>query len=164
MRMFFSNASNPVKVLLFVGLLVSPWLFTQVGIAILAPDEDIESMPNCESNSGNCAHLGGGENYRMNNSLPTQIDINSSQAWDVISQYIDESNSNILVESGNGINFYVHFVEKTNFWKFPDDVIIQISGNEEGCIIEIHSESRLGWGDVGVNPDRINKIHELLVK
>ena len=120
-------------------------------------------MPICESNSGNCAHLGGGENYRINNSLPTQIDINSSQAWVIISNYIEDNNGKILIENGNGINYYVHFVEKTSFWNFPDDIVIQISGNDEGCVIEIHSESRLGWGDVGINPERINKIHELLV-
>ena len=163
MRMSLSNASNPVKVLFFVVLLISPWLFTQAVIFVFAADEEIESMPTCEENSGNCAHLGGGENYRMNNSLPTQIEINSSQAWDIISNYIDENDAKILVESSNGINYYVHFVEKTNFWKFPDDVIIELSGNDEGCIIEMHSNSRLGWGDVGVNPDRLNKIHQLLV-
>ncbi|MGB0700729.1 MAG: DUF1499 domain-containing protein [Candidatus Poseidoniaceae archaeon] len=26
-------------------------------------------------------------------------------------------------------------------------------------MIEIHSESRLGWGDLGVNPDRIDGIY-----
>ena len=163
MRMSLSNASLPVKVVFFVGLFVSPWLFTQAVILVIANDENIESMPTCDSNSGNCAHLGGGENYRMNLSIPTQIGINSSHAWDIIQDYIDENNGKILVESDNGINFYVHFVEKTNFWQFPDDVIVQISGNEEGCIIEMHSESRLGWGDIGVNPDRLNRIYELLV-
>ena len=69
----------------------------------------------------------------------------------------------ILIDIGIVINYYVHFVEKTSFWNFPDDIVIQISGNDEGCVIEIHSESRLGWGDVGINPERINKIHELLV-
>ena len=163
MRMFLSNASNPVKVLLLIGVLISPWLFSQAVIFVIASDQEIESMPICESNSGNCAHLGGGENYRINNSLPTQIDINSSQAWVIISNYIEDNNGKILIENGNGINYYVHFVEKTSFWNFPDDIVIQISGNDEGCVIEIHSESRLGWGDVGINPERINKIHELLV-
>ena len=163
MRMSLSNASNPVKVLLLIGVLISPWLFSQAVIFVIASDQEIESMPICESNSGNCAHLGGGENYRINNSLPTQIDINSSQAWVIISNYIEDNNGKILIEDGNGINYYVHFVEKTSFWNFPDDIVIQISGNEEGCVIEIHSESRLGWGDVGINPERINKIHELLV-
>ena len=163
MRMSFSNASNPVKVLLLIGVLISPWLFSQAVIFVIASDQEIESMPICESNSGNCAHLGGGENYRINNSLPTQIDINSSQAWVIISNYIEDNNGKILIENGNGINYYVHFVEKTSFWNFPDDIVIQISGNDEGCVIEIHSESRLGWGDVGINPERINKIHELLV-
>ncbi|MBR96448.1 MAG: hypothetical protein CMA81_06510 [Euryarchaeota archaeon] len=163
MRMSLSNASNPVKVLLLIGVLISPWLFSQAVIFVIASDQEIESMPICESNSGNCAHLGGGENYRINNSLPTQIDINSSQAWVIISNYIEDNNGKILIENGNGINYYVHFVEKTSFWNFPDDVVIQISGNDEGCVIEIHSESRLGWGDLGINPERINKIHELLV-
>ena len=163
MRMSISNASNPVKVLLLIGVLISPWLFSQAVIFVIASDQEIESMPFCESNSVNCAHLGGGENYRINNSLPTQIDINSSQAWVIISNYIEDNNGKILIENGNGINYYVHFVEKTSFWNFPDDVVIQISGNDEGCVIEIHSESRLGWGDVGINPERINKIHELLV-
>ena len=163
MRVSLSNASNPVKVLLLIGVLISPWLFSQAVIFVIASDQEIESMPICESNSGNCAHLGGGENYRINNSLPTQIDINSSQAWVIISNYIEDNNGKILIENGNGINYYVHFVEKTSFWNFPDDVVIQISGNDEGCVIEIHSESRLGWGDVGINPERINKIHELLV-
>lgn len=163
MRMFLSNASNPVKVILLIGVLISPWLFSQAVIFVIASDQEIESMPICESNSGNCAHLGGGENYRINNSLPTQIDINSSQAWVIISNYIEDNNGKILIENGNGINYYVHFVEKTSFWNFPDDIVIQISGNDEGCVIEIHSESRLGWGDVGINPERINKIHELLV-
>ena len=161
--MSLSNASNPVKVLLLIGVLISPWLFSQAVIFVIASDQEIESMPICESNSGNCAHLGGGENYRINNSLPTQIDINSSQAWVIISNYIEDNNGKILIENGNGINYYVHFVEKTSFWNFPDDIVIQISGNDEGCVIEIHSESRLGWGDVGINPERINKIHELLV-
>ncbi len=163
MRMSLSNASKPVKVLLLIGVLISPWLFSQAVIFVIASDQEIESMPICESNSGNCAHLGGGENYRINNSLPTQIDINSSQAWVIISNYIEDNNGKILIENGDGINYYVHFVEKTSFWNFPDDVVIQISGNDEGCVIEIHSESRLGWGDVGINPERINKIHELLV-
>ena len=163
MRMSLSNASNPVKVLLLIGVLISPWLFSQAVIFVIASDQEIESMPICESNSGNCAHLGGGENYRINNSLPTQIGINSSQAWVISSNYIEDNNGKILIENGNGINYYVHFVEKTSFWNFPDDIVIQISGNDEGCVIEIHSESRLGWGDVGINPERINKIHELLV-
>ena len=60
MRMSLSNASNPVKVLLLIGVLISPWLFSQAVIFVIASDQEIESMPICESNSGNCAHLGGG--------------------------------------------------------------------------------------------------------
>jgi uncharacterized protein (DUF1499 family) len=46
---------------------------------------------------------------------------------------------------------------------FPDDVIVSIQASDSGSLLEIHSESRLGWGDLGVNPERIDNIYlELL--
>lgn len=45
MRMSLSNASNPVKVLLLIGVLISPWLFSQAVIFVIAGDQEIESMP-----------------------------------------------------------------------------------------------------------------------
>ena len=46
-------------------LIASPWLVVQIGIAVLAPDVEITDMPTCETTSGNCAHLGGGDDYRL---------------------------------------------------------------------------------------------------
>ena len=163
MRMPLSEASNSIKLLAVVGLLISPWLFTQIGIAILAPDEKIETMPSCEDDSGNCAHLGGGETYRMESSMATLLEVNSTMVWDKLLDYIEDNNGEILVESTSESSYYVHFVEKTSFWKFPDDIVISITDTTDSCVIEMHSHSRLGWGDIGVNPDRLNKIYEALI-
>ncbi|RJU81119.1 MAG: DUF1499 domain-containing protein [Candidatus Poseidoniales archaeon] len=162
MRMPLSEASNPIKLLAVIGLLISPWFLTQVGIAILAPDKEIETMPSCELDSGNCAHLGGGETYRMDSSMATTVELNSSIVWDKLLDYIEDNGGEILVEITSQSSYYVHFVEKTPFWKFPDDIVISITDFSDSCVIEMHSHSRLGRGDIGVNPDRLNAIHETL--
>ena len=163
MRIPFSEASNPIKLLAVVGLLISPWLLTQAGIAVLAPDKEIEIMPTCEKDSGNCAHLGGGETYRMENSMATLLEFNSTTVWENLLDYIEDNDGKVLVETITDSNYYVHFVEKTPFWNFPDDVIIEIIDYNESCSIEMHSHSRLGKGDIGVNPDRLDGIYDALV-
>ena len=80
-------------------------------------------------------------------------------------RYIKANDWNVVYEETSQENYYVHFVETTKFWLFPDDVIvsIQASDSDVGSILEIHSESRLGWGDLGVNPERIDKIYDELL-
>ena len=163
MRMPLSEASNPIKLLAVVGLLISPWLLTQVGIVVLAPDKEIETMPTCEPDSGNCAHLGGGETYRMDSSMATLLEINFTDVKESLLEYVEENDIKILFESNTNSTYYVHFVEKTSFWKFPDDVVISITDTSNSCVIEMHSNSRLGRGDIGVNPDRLNTIYEVLI-
>ena len=38
-----------------------------------------------------------------------------------------------------------------------DDVVVSLQDNDSTTIIEIHSESRIGWGDLGVNPEELRK-------
>ena len=163
MRIPLSEASNPIKLLAVVGLLISPWFLAQAGIAVLAPDKEIEIMPTCEKDSGNCAHLGGGETYRMESSMATLLEFNSTIIWENLLDYIEDNDGKVLVETITDSNYYVHFVEKTPFWNFPDDVVIEITDYNESCSIEMHSHSRLGKGDIGVNPDRLNGIYDVLV-
>ena len=48
----------------------------------------------------------------------------------------------------------------TPFWLFPDDVLISIEVIDESTVeIELHSQSRLGLGDMGVNPERLERIY-----
>ena len=81
-----------------------------------------------------------------------------------LSAYISEYNCEILDEEISESTYYVHFVEHTPFWLFPDDVLVMIEVIDEGTVeIELHSESRLGVGDMGVNPERLERIYDQLV-
>ena len=148
-----------------MGLLItSPWLIVQIGILVLAPDVEISSMPTCEQDSRNCAHLGGGIDYRLNEVYPTSIDKASEELYEDLIQYIDTNDWELIYENNGEDTYYVHFVEITDFWQFPDDVVVSIQGTDSGSLLEIHSESRLGWGDLGLNPDRINTIYDSIVQ
>ena len=148
-----------------MGLLItSPWLIVQIGIVVLAPDVEISSMPTCEQDSRNCAHLGGGDDYRLNEVYPTSIDKASEELYEDLIQYIDTNDWELIYENNGEDTYYVHFVEITDFWQFPDDVVVSIQGTDSGSLLEIHSESRLGWCDLGLNPDRINTIYDSIVQ
>ena len=148
-----------------MGLLIaSPWLIVQIGIIVLAPDTEITEMPTCQQDSGNCAHLGGGDDYRLNEIYATSIDKTSEEIYDNLMRYIDTNDWELLYENNGEDTYYVHFVETTDFWQFPDDVVVSIQGTDSGSLLEIHSESRLGWGDIGLNPDRIDTIYDLIIQ
>ena len=151
------------KVLLGVFLLLSPWFLVQVWILAAAPDQAIEEMPTCSDTSSNCAHLGGGEYYRMDVTTIVlegqSVEETKSRALD----YIQDQDGDILHESETESNYYVHFVEHTSFWFFPDDVVVSITADgNNSSKIELHSESRLGASDLGVNPERLEGLYDAL--
>ena len=55
-----------------------------------------------------------------------------------------------------------HVVFRTPVMLFPDDVFIETGCTENGTWIQVHSESRLGVGDMGVNQERIDSLLEHL--
>jgi uncharacterized protein (DUF1499 family) len=99
----------------------------------------------------------------MDSSMATLLEINFTDVKETLLEYLEENDLETLFESNTNSTYYVHFVEKTSFWKFPDDVVISITDTSNSCVIEMHSHSRLGWGDIGVNPDRLNTIYETLI-
>lgn len=151
------------KALLLVLLIASPWILVQGWIFVGAQDESISSMEVCPDGSANCAHLGGNADYRMDVSS-TYIDRPMDDIRSDLSDYIKQYDCEILVEEASDSLYYVHFVERTPFWLFPDDVLVSIEQIDETSVnIELHSESRLGLGDMGVNPERLERIYDQLV-
>ncbi|MFL2969699.1 MAG: DUF1499 domain-containing protein [Candidatus Poseidoniaceae archaeon] len=151
------------NVILVVGALISPWLLCQVWILTSAGDEPFDEMPTCESTSMNCAHLGGNADFRMEE-LSLTVNASIEEVQLDLEAYIASNKGDVLVaESGDGAH-YVHFVERTSFWRFPDDVVVGLTALDEVTTqIELHSQSRLGQGDLGVNPDRLEGLHAALV-
>jgi uncharacterized protein (DUF1499 family) len=157
--------SRQKKVTVMILLLCSPWLLCQAWIAVGAPDEAFTTMPVCSNDSGNCAHLGGDAMYRMDGEYTLIINQSSDVVWDKIVQYIDDSGSDILFEeTDESGDYYTHFVERTSFWRFPDDISVSLTSIDGlSTEIELHSQSRLGQGDLGVNPNRLEKIYAVLI-
>ena len=158
-----SQSSLLTRVVAICLLISSPWLILQIGIVAFAPDQEFTEMPTCSSSSGNCAHLGGGDDYRLLENLPTVVNLTVSEAYGNLISYVDNNGLKIIYEDSNEDSHYLHFVEKTPFWQFPDDVVVSLQDNDSTTIVEIHSESRIGWGDLGVNPERIEKIYSSLI-
>ena len=156
--------SRQKKVTVMVLLLCSPWLLCQAWIAVGAPDEAFTTMPVCSNDSGNCAHLGGDVMYRMDGEYTLIINQSSDVVWDKIVQYIDDSGSDILFEeTDESGDYYTHFVERTSFWRFPDDISVSLTSIDGlSTEIELHSQSRLGQSDLGVNPERLEKLYATL--
>ena len=150
------------KALLLVLLIASPWILVQAWIFVGAQDESITFMEACTEGSANCAHLGGNADYRMDASS-TIIDRSMDEIRSELTDYMTEYDCEILVEDDSDSSYYVHFVERTPFWLFPDDVLVSIEQIDEDTVeIELHSQSRLGVGDLGVNPERLDRIYDQL--
>ncbi len=150
------------KAILLALLIASPWLLVQAWIFVAAQDESITSMETCPEGSANCSHLGGNADYRMD-ATSTIIDRSMDDIRSELSDYISEYDCKILVEDVSDTSYYVHFVERTPFWLFPDDVLVSIEQIDDDTVeIELHSQSRLGVGDLGVNPERLEDIYNQL--
>lgn len=163
MKNLIGSFPKTTKKLVLILLIASPWLIVQVGIFVLAPDKEFDTMPICADDSGNCAHLGGGDDYRLNEPYSSIINLTADVVYDNLNEYLDDNGWDILIDESTDGTHYVHFVEVTPFWLFPDDVVVSIQDSGDSCIIEIHSESRLGSGDIGVNPARIDDIYSALL-
>ena len=155
-----------IKGLTLVLLLSSPWLLCQAWIVTSAPDEVWDTMPVCPEASSNCAHIGGNADYRMDGEFTLTLNQSAEQVWSALQQYIDDSGADVLLEekqdSGES---YTHFVERTIFWRFPDDVAVHVMViDENSCSIELHSQSRIGGIDMGINPARLEGLYEALTE
>ena len=145
-------------------LLASPWLLVQGWILVGAPTPDHTTMPKCPEGTMNCASVSSAETIRMDARLTTVLDANVSEVWEA---WEDWSEENGLREVHDAVEedgeHFSHRVAITPFWRFPDDVVVHFVPQGDDTLISIYSASRLGVGDLGVNPDRLGDLHAALV-
>ncbi len=103
--------------------------------------------------------------YRMDGEYTLIINQSSDVVWDKIVEYIDNSGSDVLFEeTEESGDYYTHFVERTSFWRFPDDISLSLTSIDDlSPEIELHSQSRLGKSDLGVTPNRLENIYAVLI-
>ena len=151
-------------ILLTVLLLASPWLLVQGWIVVAAHDPEHTSMPTCPDPTANCASLSSQSVVRMDAGLTTLIQANVSEVWEAWVEWSEENGlqqgHTALGEEGER---FAHGVAIPPFWRFPDDVVVQFTPQGEDTAISLYSASRLGVGDLGVNPNRLESLHDALV-
>jgi uncharacterized protein (DUF1499 family) len=158
--------------LLIVLLICSPWFVCQVWIQVSAPNEVWTTMPTCPTDSQNCVHLGGGTSqYEIPDDMSSELQSNATTVWLSLLEWVEENNVETLHTQTNGTSdYYVHLVQRTSFWRFPDDLVVRITPSDigdssqalSGSVIEIHSQSRLGQDDMGENTRRLEALHSHL--
>lgn len=65
----------------------------------------------------------------------------------------------IVAENVTSMRFEA--TDRTPFFNFADDIVVQISAQENGSRVDLRSVSRIGRGDRGVNAQRIKKFIDL---
>ncbi len=158
--------------LLIVLLICSPWFVCQVWIQVSAPNEVWTSMPTCPTDSQNCVHLGGGSSqFEIPDDMSNELQSNATTVWLSLLEWVEENDVETLHKETNGTSdYYVHLVQRTSFWRFPDDLVVRITPSVtgdssqalSGSVIEIHSQSRLGQDDLGENTRRLEALHSHL--
>ena len=112
----------------------------------------------------NCASVSSAETVRMDAGLTTLILANVSDVWDAWEDWSEENGlREVHDEVEEGGEHFSHRVAITPFWRFPDDVVVHFVPQGDDTLISIYSASRLGVGDLGVNPDRLGDLHAALV-
>lgn len=152
------------SVALTLLLIASPWLAAQGWIVAAAHDPEHTTMPTCPDPTANCASLSAQSVVRMDASLTTLIQANVSEVWDAWVEWSEDNGlrkgHSALGEDGER---FAHGVAITPFWRFPDDVVVQFTPQGEATSIALYSASRLGVGDLGVNPERLEGLHAALI-
>ena len=145
-------------------LLLSPWLLVQGWILVGAPTPEHTTMPSCPEQTMNCASLSSSETVRMDAGLTTVIEANISEVWTAWEDWSEENGlRNVLDDTQNDGERFSHRVAITPFWRFPDDVVVHFAVQGDDTAITLYSASRLGQSDLGVNPDRLENLHDALV-
>ena len=152
------------SVLLTVLLIASPWLAVQGWIVAAAPAPEHTTLPTCPDPTANCASLSSQSVVRMDTGLTTVIQANVSEVWEAWVEWSDENGLRKgHTALGEGGERFAHGVAITPFWRFPDDVVVQFTPQGEDTAISLYSASRLGVGDLGVNPNRLGSLHDALL-
>ena len=117
-------------------------MLIQILGAFTAPTSS--TMPEeCPEGSQNCARMMMGLN-----GTPEEVHAEAVK-------WIDSQGRTIIEAQSETTS---HTIFRTPWMLYPDDFFIQTGCTENGTWIQIHSESRLGIGDMDVNQERIEAL------
>ena len=125
---------------------ISCILLIQVLGGIVAPSSS-EIPEQCPEGSQNCSRM------------IVYFDTTSQDLHSAALDWIQSQGSTSIVDESENSS---HSVFRTKWMMFQDDFFLETGCTENDAWIQIHSESRLGIGDMGVNQNRIDALVEHL--
>tara|TARA_B100000902_G_C27140663_1_gene828465 strand:- start:115 stop:627 length:513 start_codon:yes stop_codon:yes gene_type:complete len=136
----------------------------QISNGLSGPESGQDFPDNCEGKEYKCAriapdsHRSNGEmELRFNNTSVDQV-LATFDLW-VNEQPRTIEETRLIDESSIDIHVVIH----TQFLSYADDLYIHIECNGDDAVVWLHSSSRFGVSDLGVNPDRILDLHSSLI-
>ena len=121
---------------------ISCIILIQVLGFLVAPNTS--AMPEqCPEDSQNCSRM------------LVNFETSSNELHSAALDWIQSESRTSIVEEGENES---HSVFRTEWMMFQDDFFLETGCTENGAWIQIHSESRLGIGDMGVNQNRIDDL------
>lgn len=138
-----------------VVILMIVFLAARVSITLLSPHPVYVDDPSpCASDSSNCARLSIDDAYRMDQP-PLIVAAGAEDAfWSTVDDWEDNTSRLTLLHETEDFR---HYAAATPVWGFVDDVTISLD-RITGEVV-MHSESRLGLSDLGVNPERLDGLY-----
>ena len=125
---------------------ISCILLIQVLGGIVAPNSS-EIPEQCPDGSHNCSRM------------IVYFDTSSEELHSAALDWVQSQGSTSIVDESQNSS---HSVFRTKWMMFQDDFFLETGCTENGAWAQIHSESRLGIGDMGVNQNRIDALVEHL--
>jgi len=132
-----------------LALYIVSVLLVQILGSIIGPPS--ESFPvHCDEASRNCTRLAD-QPHRGDGSRGVLIYADSTEVREEFLSWVEETPRTEVSTDWISV---MHVVVHTKWMRYPDDLFVRITCEGDLTRLEIHSESRLGSGDLGVNDDR----------
>jgi len=135
----------------------------QIANTVTQPESD-EFPTSCDESPYNCSRLAP-NTHRSNGE--TELRFSNTSIFsisNVIDSWVSENSLAREEFRNEGVEMDLHIVVKTDWLRFADDVFFHAECDGDDVVIWVHSESRVGISDLGVNQERIEEIKDRLVE
>ncbi len=105
----------------------------------------------CPEASQNCTRIAD-QPFRGDGRDGVRLNVSSGEARAAVLDWVENTARTEVTHDGNA---ELEVLARTRWMRYPDDMYVRFSCEGEQTLVEIHSESRLGAGDLGVNDGRV---------
>ena len=147
---------NPTRGWKAAGALLAVYLVLVAGITLAAPDEPWDAFPADCHRESNCTRVAD-QNVRGEGLAPMRVAATQDDVQTTLLEWLEEQPRTRILNSQEG---FIHAVQRTVFFRFPDDFTFRLACEGDETVIQVQSQSRLGVSDFGVNEKRVRDFYE----